>query len=283
MSTLPGSTPDLEAFEKLSPKHQLVARCIAENPAFASFATATELAERAGVSTATVVRFAQALGFNGYNELQQNARHGYLRTLRPLEALQTRSTGDGNLLEAQIYQDIENLRRTVEALHQDQLRAVIDLITAARQITIVASGSYSSVALILSHHLQFMGYRAIAEDRGGPHLTAALAPLNAGDLVIGISFWKGIRESVKALELAQARGVPTVVITDTVYSPIARAADVAIALPTEGVSFFQSLVAPLSVAYGIVAQLASEADDDRKRIMREAQESYEFLDITYPG
>jgi DNA-binding MurR/RpiR family transcriptional regulator len=261
----------------------LVARCIAENPAFASFATATELAERAGVSTATVVRFAQALGFNGYNELQQNARHGYLRTLRPLEALQTRSTGDSNRLEAQIFQDIENLRRTAEALHQDQLRAVLNLITAARQITIIASGSYASLALILSHHLQFMGYRAIAEDRGGPHLTAALAPLGAGDLVIGISFWKGIRESVKALELAQARGVPTVVITDTVYSPIARAADVAIALPTEGVSFFQSLVAPLSVVYGIVAQLASEADDDRKRIMKEAEESYEFLEITYPG
>lgn len=281
--SLPLQDPDLEIFDKLSPKHQLVARCIAENPAFASFATAAELGEKAGVSTATVVRFAQALGFNGYNELQQNARHGYLRTLRPLEALQTRAVGGDNRFEAQIYQDIENLQRTLDALHQDQLDAVIERIRQANQITIIGSGSYAAIALVLSHHLQFMGYRAIAEDRGGPHLTAALAPLTARDLVIGISFWKGIRESIKAIELAHQRGIPTVVITDTVYSPIAKVADVAIALPTEGVSFFQSLVAPLAVVYGIAAQLAHEADDDRKRVMKEAEESYEYLEITYPG
>jgi DNA-binding MurR/RpiR family transcriptional regulator len=274
---------DLDRFGKLTPKHQSVARCIAENPAFAAFATAAELGERAGVSTATVVRFAQALGFNGYNELQQNARHGYLRTLRPLEALETRSEKGGNLFEAQIYQDIENLRRTLHALHQDQLADVTSRIDRANQIVIISSGSYSSVAVVLGHHLQFMGYRALVEDRGGPHLTAALAPLDEYDLVIGISFWTGIRETVKAVELARHRGVPTIVITDTVYSPIAAAADVAIALPTEGVSFFQSLVAPLAMVHGLVAQLAHDAGETRKQIMKEAEESYEFLEIIYPG
>jgi DNA-binding MurR/RpiR family transcriptional regulator len=274
---------DLDRFGKLSPKHQTVARCMAENPAFAAFATAAELGDRAGVSTATVVRFAQALGFNGYNELQQNARHEYLRTLRPLEALQTRSENGRNLFEAQIYQDIENLRRTVHGLHADQLADIAARIEAANQIVILCSGSYTSIGLVLGHHLQFMGYRAMVEDRGGPHLTAALAPLDQDDLVIGISFWTGIRETVKAVELARQRGVPTIVITDTVYSPIAKTADIAIALPTEGVSFFQSLVAPLAVVHGLVAQLAHDADDERKQVMKEAEESYEFLEITYPG
>jgi DNA-binding MurR/RpiR family transcriptional regulator len=274
---------DLDRFGKLSPKHQSLARCMAENPAFAAFATAAELGERAGVSTATVVRFAQALGFNGYNELQQNARHGYLRTLRPLEALETRSEKGGNLFEAQIYQDIENLRRTLHALHPDQLADIAARIEDASQIVIICSGSYTSVGIVLGHHLQFMGYRATVEDRGGPHLTAVLAPLGANDLVIGISFWTGIRETVRAVELAQRRGVQTIVITDTVYSPIAKAADVAIALPTEGVSFFQSLVAPLAVVHGLIAQLAHDADDARKQIMKEAEESYEFLEITYPS
>lgn len=274
---------DLERFGKLSPKHQSVARCIAENPAFAAFATAAELGERAGVSTATVVRFAQALGFNGYNELQQNTRHGYLRRLRPLEALETRSEAGSNLFEAQIYQDIENLRRTLHALHPDQLSEIARRIETAHQIVILGSGSYAAIGNVLGHHLQFMGYRATVEDRGGPHLTAALAPLTKDDLVIGISFWTGIRETIRAIELAHQRGIPTVVITDTVYSPIVQAADLALALPTEGVSFFQSLVAPLSVVHGLIAQLAHNADDHRKQIMKEAEESYEFLEITYPG
>jgi DNA-binding MurR/RpiR family transcriptional regulator len=274
---------DLDRFARLSPKHQLVARCIAENPAFAAFATATELGERAGVSTATVVRFAQALGFNSYSELQQNARHGYLRTLQPLEALQTRSDNGRDLFVAQLYQDIENLKRTLHSLHPDQLAAVTARIQNANQIVIVCSGSYSAIGLVLGHHLQFMGYRAMVEDRGGPHLTSALAPLSTHDLVIGITFWKGVREIVKAVEWARTRGVPTVVLTDTIYSPIAKAGDITLALPTEGVSFFQSMVAPLSIVHGLVAQLAHDADEARKQIMKEAEESYELLGIMNPG
>lgn len=274
---------DLDRFARLSPKHQVVARYIAENPAFAAFATATEIGERAGVSTATVVRFAQALGFNSYSELQQNARHGYLRTLQPLEALQTRSENGRDLFAAQVYQDIENLKRTVNSLHADQLAAVIAHIQRANQIAVVSSGSYSAIGLVLSHHLQFMGYRATYEDRGGPHLTSALSPLGSGDLVIGITFWKGVREIVKAVEWARHRGVPTVVITDTIYSPIARVGDIVLALPTEGVSFFQSMVAPLSLVHGLIAQLAHDADEDRKQIMKEAEESYELLGVMGPG
>jgi DNA-binding MurR/RpiR family transcriptional regulator len=276
------STLDLDRFDKLSPKHQAVARFMAENPAFAAFATASELGERAGVSTATVVRFAQTLGFNGYNELQQNARHGYLRTLQPLEALQSRSANGRNLFEAELYQDMENLRRTLHALHFDQLADVAKRIDRAKQTVIISSGSYTAIALVLGHHLQFMGYRAMIEDRGGPHLTAAIAPLTSEDLVIGITFWKGIREIVKAVEWAHRRRIPTVVVTDTVYSPIAKAADVTIALPTEGISFFQSMVAPLSVVHGLIAQLAHDTDADHKQVMKEAEESYELLEITYP-
>jgi DNA-binding MurR/RpiR family transcriptional regulator len=278
-----GAGLDLARFDKLSPKHQTVARFMAENPAFATFATAAELGERAGVSAATVVRFAQALGFNGYNELQQNARHGYLRTLRPLEAFETRTANRRDAFEAELYQDIENLRRTLHSLHYDQLADVARRIRVARQTVIIASGSYSAIALVLGHHLQFMGYRATVEDRGGPHLTAAIAPLSSDDLVIGVTFWKGIREIVKAVGWAHSRGIPTIAITDTVYSPIAKSANVTIALPTEGVSFFQSMVAPMSVVHGLVAQLALDADPAHKQVMKEAEESYELLEIMNPG
>ncbi|MCA9861038.1 MAG: MurR/RpiR family transcriptional regulator, partial [Thermomicrobiales bacterium] len=97
-------------YDRLSPKQQKLARFVAENPSFAAFATAANLAERAGTSTATVVRFAQALGFDGYEEFQQNVRHNYLRTLRPLEALESKPHVGENLFEVQLYQDLENLR-----------------------------------------------------------------------------------------------------------------------------------------------------------------------------
>ncbi|MCO5221565.1 MAG: MurR/RpiR family transcriptional regulator [Thermomicrobiales bacterium] len=267
-------------YDRLSPKQQKLARFVAENPSFAAFATAANLAERAGTSTATVVRFAQALGFDGYEEFQQNVRHNYLRTLRPLEALESKPHVGENLFEVQLYQDLENLRLALHSLHVDLLTEIAERIDAARQIVIVSAGSYSAVALVLGHLLRFMGYPALVEDRGGPHLTAAISPLDDRDLVIGISFWKGAREIVGVLEWASGKGIPTIALADTVYAPLARAATTAVVLPTESPSFYQSMVAPLSIAYGIVAFLANRADADRKQIMREAEQSYDLLDIS---
>ncbi len=274
-----GTVPvEVERFSQLSPKHQRVVRFIAENPSIAAFATASELGTRIGVSTATVVRLAQALGFNGYLEFQQNVRHSYLRTLGPLEVLERQQHERENHFRAQIYQDIENLRRMVDSLHMDVLTEIVRLVDGASQLVIISSGSHSAVSLVLGAHLRFMGYRAVVEDRGGPHLTAAIAPLAAGDLVIGIAFWKGTREIVKAIEWASSRGIATVGITDTIYSPIAQAASVSLALPTEGTSFFQSMVGPLSLINGLLAHLAQHADQRRKDIMQEAERSYDILD-----
>lgn len=272
---------DLERYDELTPKQRQLARFIAENPSFVAFASIAELADRAQTSPATVVRFAQELNFDGYTELQQNLRHRYLGMLRPLEVLESQSQTDRNVFEAQLYQDLQNLRSTLNTLHIEQLSAVADQIHAARQVVIISSGSYSAVGRVLSHLLRFMGYPVMAEDRGGPHLTAAIAPLNEQDLLIGISFWKVVREIAGTLELASQRGVPTVAITDSVYSPMAVVADHSIVVPTEGVSFFQSMAAPLSIAYALVAYLAHNADESRKQIMEEAEESYEQLKIVY--
>ena len=284
MSIAQGSDGLLESsrFEQLSPKQQQLARYIAENPAFAAFASASSLADRAEMSTATVVRFAQALGFDGYEEFQQNIRHSYLRTLHPLEVLQAQDhNGREDAFSAQLFQDIENLRRALHSLHVTQLADIAGQIDKSRQTVVISSGSYSTVGLALSHQLRFLGYPVLFEDRGGPHLTAAIAPLSKNDLLIGISFWKGNREIVKATEWAASRHIPTIAITDTVYSPMAKAAHECVALPTEGVSFFQSMVAPLSIVYGIVGHLTREADEKRKNIMRDAEASYDLLDISF--
>jgi DNA-binding MurR/RpiR family transcriptional regulator len=267
----------VDRFSQLSPKHQLVLRYVAENPSLAAFTTASELGERVGVSTATVVRLAQTLGFTGYPEFQQNVRHGYLRTLHPLEVLQRQPQDRRNHIEVQLYQDIENLRRMLELLHTDQVSDVGRQIDAASQIVIISAGTHSAVALVLGAHLRFMGYRALVEDRGGPHLTAAIAPLDSRDLVIALTFWKGVREIVKAVQWASKRGIATVGITDTIYSPLAKAADVSLIVPTEGSSFFQSMVAPLSLVNGIIAHLAHGANEARKAVMKEAERSYDLL------
>ena len=237
---------EVERFGELSPKHQTMVRFIAENPLAAAFATASELGSRLGVSTATVVRLAQTLGFSGYPEFQQNIRHSYLRTLRPLEVLERQQHDQQNHFQAQIFQDIENLRRMLDPLHADVVTRIAEAIDRASEIVIISAGTHSAVALVARrapavHGLPCARSR-IAAARSS---TAAIAPLGANDLVIAITFWKGVREIIRAVEWASSRGIATVGLTDTIYSPLAEVVDVSLALPTEGTSFFQSMVGPL--------------------------------------
>src|ERR1700688_3765361 len=66
-------------FEEFSRSQKDVAQYIVDHLDEAAFQTAEELARRASTSSSTVVRFSQALGFEGFPELQQATRDEYRR------------------------------------------------------------------------------------------------------------------------------------------------------------------------------------------------------------
>src|ERR1700748_1337522 len=66
-------------FEDVSRSQKDVAQYIVDHLDEAAFQTAEELARRANTSSSTVVRFSQALGFEGFPELQAAAREEYRR------------------------------------------------------------------------------------------------------------------------------------------------------------------------------------------------------------
>src|SRR5436309_11822338 len=66
-------------FEDFSRSQKDVAQYIVDHLDEVAFQTAEELARRANTSSSTVVRFSQALGFEGFPELQGQAREEYRR------------------------------------------------------------------------------------------------------------------------------------------------------------------------------------------------------------
>lgn len=270
--------------EALTPKHRAIARFVSANPSFVSFATAAELAEKVAVSESTVVRFTQELGFDSYKDFRQNLRHRYLGTLTPLREYRKAISDDRTpktSLRRQVVQDAHNLQAALETVTEEDLEAAVAAIEGARSVVVLASGSYASVAHVFAHILRFLGFTAIAEDRGVPNLTAAVLPLDERDLVVGISFWRSIRSTADAIEWAKGRGVRTLAITDTVYSRLARIAELSLIVPTESFSFYQSMVAPLALIYAIGAHLGVTADEERLRVINAGADSFEFFKTTY--
>jgi DNA-binding MurR/RpiR family transcriptional regulator len=80
---------------------------------------------------------------------------------------------------------------------------------------------------------------------------------------------------------ARSHGVATVAVTDSLFSPLARAAEHALVVPTESASFFQSMTAATSLVYGLLARLYALGGERVRQTILDTQELYGELDVLY--
>jgi (1->4)-alpha-D-glucan 1-alpha-D-glucosylmutase len=108
-------------FPEMSHSQKELARYVLDNGLFVAYAPAAELGSKVGVSAATVVRFCQILGYDGYPELQRAVRESLPTYINRVERMEQGETLDKNhVLERVFRQDIENLMRTRESLDPDR-------------------------------------------------------------------------------------------------------------------------------------------------------------------
>src|SRR5246127_404756 len=123
-------------FDEFSRSQKDVAQYIVDHLDEAAFQTAEELARRANTPSSTVVRFWQALGFEGFPELQQAARDEYRRRPPGLangsaDAAAPLFSLDHTESEAALAADHVNLEDTAHKLSRTDLEAAIDAIVSA--------------------------------------------------------------------------------------------------------------------------------------------------------
>jgi DNA-binding MurR/RpiR family transcriptional regulator len=253
----------------LRPKSAAVLEVLISQPRRASFGSTAELAQLAGVNVATVTRTAQALGFAGWPALQQELRARYLSSLSAPQVAEAR-TGVGSPGLASLRRDLDGLALLTRRFDEDDIRAAAEAVAAARRTVVVAEGSYASVGLAFAHNARLAGYDVQAVTAEG--LANAVAALTADDVLVAISFWRLIENTVRAANEAHRRGARVFVVSDAASPALARAADRVLMVPAEGVTFFPSLTAGMAMVQAIVAQLAA-VDPARTNASIEAAEA----------
>ena len=270
------------AFDQLSPKQQTLARLILDNRYFASFASAAEIGEKVEASAATVVRLCQALGYQGLPDLQESIRTelpSYLTAVERLERRLTVMPADGEIPQRTFATDAQNLSRTANALAETDFEAVIELLMTARKIVVVAAGVAAAPALFLAYSLQVVGLEAHAVLDGDVALGVHMAHLGAGDVVVGISVWRYIRSTVEAVSGAKANGARTVAITDSIVAPLARAADYAFEIATDGVAHSLSVTAMMTLINALVAGVSLKDAHRTSRALQRVDQQFLSRDL----
>src|SRR5438309_3721358 len=151
-------------FDEFSRSQKDVAQYIVDHLDEAAFQTAEELARRASTSSSTVVRFSQALGFEGFPELQQAARDEYRRrpntsagaavAVAPLFSL------DHTEFESALASDHVNVEETARKLSRNAVEAAVDAIVKAEKVLIAGTDQMAFFASYMRHLLMLLDLRA---------------------------------------------------------------------------------------------------------------------------
>jgi DNA-binding MurR/RpiR family transcriptional regulator len=263
--------------DSLSPKHKNIARFILDNHYFTSFSSASQVGEKNNTTAATVVRFAQALGYQGYSELQEALRSelpNYMTAAARMQKRMSAQKSPGSTHQNIFYTDIKNIERTAGSLVEENLQGALDAIIKAKRIYVIGAGLSSAPAAFLAHSLKVMGFQTIAVVQEGLGATVEITHLKPEDLLMAIDLWRYARLTVNAASRAIEIGTPVIAITDSIVSPLAKMADVSFEVATEGIAHSLSVTALMSLLNVFVAMLAD-------RIPEKAFESLQRIDAIY--
>jgi DNA-binding MurR/RpiR family transcriptional regulator len=219
----------------------------------AAFMTASELAHRLDLDAATVVRFAQTLGYKGFPDMQREIRERVLKDLlvRPEQAKEAESI-PGVVANAMAELSLA-LEQTRMSLDTDALANLVEQIGAARRIVLLTENPAQAAAYNLVHFLEQGGFPIYVARSGVADLARTVHTATNQDLLIALEVAGQSPYIAGALEAARQKGLPTAAILGAASLESARAADVVLAArsnPSLGVGIIsiESIIYALSQA-----------------------------------
>lgn len=255
-------------FDDFSRSQKDVAQYIVDHLDEAAFQTAEELARRASTSSSTVVRFSQALGFEGFPELQQAARDEYRRR-PPSGGAESMSAAplfslDHSEFEAALAADHVNVEDTARKLSRGDIEAAVDAIASAEKVLIAGTDQMAFFASYLRHLLMLLDLRAEIVASPSQEALGRLSRIDEATLVIGLSAGRPHPLTTRTMKLARHRKALTLAITDATLSEVARLARIRLYYSSNTPAFVRSHTALLSIiqalAYGVYARDAQQYD-----------------------
>jgi DNA-binding MurR/RpiR family transcriptional regulator len=244
-----------QKYDDFSKGQKLIANYIVNHYDKAAYVTAAKLGEIVGVSESTVVRFAIELGFDGYPKLQKVLQELIKSKLTAVQRIEVSSNriNEDNILKSVLQSDMDKIKITLEQVDHNKFNDIVETILSAKRIFILGVRSSAPLASFLGFYfnLIFDNIRLV-HTTSVSEMFEQIIKAQPGDVVIGISYPRYSKRTIKAMQFAKNQGVKTIAITDSAESPVAQAASMYLLARSDMASFVDSLVAPLSLINALI-------------------------------
>lgn len=268
-------------YDNMSKTHKKIADYILKNPVTSSFLTVGKLAAQADVSEASVIRFSNFLGFDGYRALQkimqthtQNQMDVRQRLALSYSAYDDREAGIRQLFK----EESENLDDTLKTLDMDTFFKVADALNQAHRVVIVCARSAVSLAAFFQYYLRMCIPQVyIVEDfQNNEEL---INSLNENDVVFAISFQRYAKRTVELAEYISRKNCLLVALTDLMTSPLIRYADDYLLAKTQLFTYLDSFIAPLTIINALLVTLGRMKNEQLEQHFSQMEPIWDELEI----
>ncbi len=262
-----------EHYDGLSLRLRQVAEYVLAHPDDVALDTVAVIAGRARVPPSSLIRFAKALGFDGFTEMQRLFRARLIERA-PSYGERIRGLGDGHeadhrlparVLDAFAAASVEALERLRDSLPTERLERALDLLAAAEVIYVAGQRRAFPVAAYLCYLLSQLERRSHLLDSVGGMLEQQARGMIARDVLLAVSFRSYAPEVLSLVKDCHARAVPVIAITDSPLSPLVRFASVSFEVVEAEVQAFRSLSASMCLALALVVSLGHRLESGAGR------------------
>ena len=243
-----------------------IAEFVLDHPNDVALGTVAEVADKTGAQPSAIVRFARAVGFNGFTEMQQVFRSRLVEGVAPsYKARLARMKSDeksalGRKPAAVLARFVDEAHSALDTLTQSisesDLAAAIALLDKARDIYLLGLGGSYPVVAHLAYVLRKLGRRVVVLDGIGGSIGEQSHAATAEDALICLSFRNYYPDTARLFPELVARGVPAIAITDSLLGPIAEGAKVVFEIHDMPEPALRTLVAPMCLVQALAVGLS---------------------------
>ena len=206
----------------MSPKMQLIAKCVCRHPEFIVNRKVREIARLCKCDNAQIVRFCQRLGYDGINGL----RAELTREMMPALFSENASMAPFDEMKRNFAAEyVRTVNDTLNMLGKEAVKETTLLIRSARRIVVAGYGSSGLAAQEMHIKLVRMGFSAFcAVDPAFAQLNCAL--LEPSDVLLAFSVSGKSRLVCELAEKAKLQHAHVIVVTNHPDSPLGKFGDI---------------------------------------------------------
>ena len=282
------------SFETMSKSQKKVAEFLLTSGIDVVYLSASHIAEQVGVNRSTVVRTAQALGYEGFSDLQADLQEQLLRRfstadrvkldlLRLNEDLedQTENGRELTLLASMARAEIKDLEYMINSISEQDFQRAIDLLENAQSIYVLGLRGSLPLAMIFVFLLRHVRPNCVLLEPGIHDLANQLVTMTADDVLFTISYSRYANDTIRCMDYARQLGTPVITLTDNPVSPAAKRADLTFTLLFR-MYLYRNTSTPTVLLNALAAALSARQTQHSQPQLDRLEAVYEQLEIFHP-